>query len=503
VSEPAEDHYDELVEQLAAYEFDPLGFVLWAFPWGEPGTDLEHENGPDHWQRQALTMIGEALRAGGDLGAVVQFACRAGHGVGKSSFASWLMLWSVSTHELTRGRVTAMTETQLRTITWAELAKWHGLFIAKDLFDLQATSLTFRSEKLAKNWRIDATPWSKNRPAAFAGLHNKGKRIFLEFDEASEIDPIIWETAEGALTDKNTQIIWVALGNPTQAVGRFADCFKVGSRWITMTVDSRTSKFANKAKIQEWIDDYGEDSDFVRVRVRGLPPRLGINTFISEEVVTQARRRDLAPSAWLGWPKFMGIDPAREGDDLSVISIRQGPKLLGQWTFSGLDGPDLAARAVDLWRDHPEIAICGVDAIGIGASTVDALKRVAGFPLVPVNVALPAKDDSLYYNVRVELWGRMREWLKTGMILGEKDKGGDELAQELYTPQYGFDGKSRFQLEAKKDLKKADRLGRSPDRADSLALTFVGDTVAKKPMANPAKALPTRAQTRQRVVWTR
>ncbi len=497
------DIYDELVEQLASYEFDPLGFVRWAFPWGEPGTDLEHEAGPDHWQEAGLAAIGEQLRAGGDLGAVVQLAVRAGHGVGKSSFASWLILWAVSTHELTRGRVTAMTETQLRTITWSELAKWHGMFIAKDLFDLQATSLTFRSEKLSRTWRIDATPWSKNRPAAFAGMHNKGKRIFLEFDEASEIDPIIWETAEGATTDKDTQIIWIALGNPTQATGRFADCFRPDTRWMTLTVDSRQSKFSNKAKIQEWIDDYGEDSDFVRVRVRGLPPRLGINTFISEEVVTNARRRDLPPSAFQGWPKAMGIDPAREGDDLSVISIRQGPKLLGQWTYSGLDGPDLAARAVDLWRSHPEIAICGVDAIGIGASTVDALKRVPGFPLVPVNVALPAKDDSLYFNVRVELWGRMREWLKTAAILGDKDKGGDELAQELYTPQYGFDGKSRFQLEAKKDLKKADRLGRSPDRADSLALTFVGDTVAKKPTANPAKALPTRRDTRQCVVWTR
>ncbi len=503
MTESAVDPYEELVEKLAEFEFDPLGFVLWAWPWGEPGSDLEHEDGPDHWQREALRQIGDQLRAGGELGALVLWAIRAGHGVGKSAFVCWIILWAIATFEKTRGRVTAMTETQLRTVTWAELSKWHSMFIAKDLFDFQAESISCNNEGLSKQWRIDATPWSKHRPAAFAGLHNKGRRLLLIFDESSEIAPIIWETAEGALTDKNTQIIWLALGNPTQAVGRFADCFKPDSRWGTITVDSRQSKFSNKKLIDEWIAEYGEDSDFVRVRVRGLPPRLGINTFISEDVVTQAMRRDLAPSAFLGWPKAMGIDPARDGDDLSVITIRQGPKVLGQWTFSGLDGPDLSARAVDLWRDHPEISICGVDAIGIGASVVDALKRVPGFPLVPVNVALPPKDNTLYFNLRVELWGRMRDWLKTGAILGEKDKGGKELAQELYTPTYGFDGKSRFQLEAKKDLKKADRLGRSPDRADSLALTFVGDTVAKKPMANPAKALPTRAQTRQRVVWTR
>jgi hypothetical protein len=500
VTESVVDPYAELIEKLGEFEFDPLGFVLWSFPWGEPSTDLEHDDGPDHWQREALTKVGDALRAGGDLGAVVQMAVRSGHGVGKSAFVAWTVLWALSTHELTRGRVSAMTDSQLRNITWAELAKWHGLFIAKDLFDLQATSLSFANEKLARTWRIDATPWSKHKPAAFAGLHNKRKRILLIFDEASEIDPVIWETAEGALTDKETQIIWVALGNPTQPTGRFADCFRHGSRWESVTVDSRTSKFSNKDKIAEWIEDYGEDSDFVRVRVRGLPPRIGINTFISEDIVVAARRRDLAPSAFQGWPKSMGIDPAREGDDLSCITLRQGPKMLGQWTYSGLDGPDLAARAVDLWRQHPELSVCGVDAIGIGASCVDALKRVPNFPLVPVNVALPAKDDTLYYNIRVELWGRMREWLKTAAILGDKDKGGDELAAELYTPKYGFDGKSRFQLEAKKDMKKADRLGRSPDRADSLAMTFIDDTVARKPSVT-VKAQP--ATQRRRVIWSR
>lgn len=489
---------DELVERLAEFEFDPYGFVLWAWPWGEPGSWLEDFDGPDEWQSTVLKYIGDQLREGGDLGQIVQAAVRSGHGVGKSALVAWLCWWSISTHELTRGRVTAMTDTQLRTLTWAEVSKWHESFIAKEMFDLHATSISFRSPELAKQWRIDAVPWSKERPAAFAGLHNARRRLIVIMDESSEIDGIIWETTEGALTDANTQIIWVALGNPTQPVGRFAECFKADSRWFAMTVDSRTSKFSNKVKIQEWAEDYGEDSDFFRVRVRGLPPRAGINTLIPEELVVEAMRRDLAPSAWLGWPKVMGIDPAREGDDLSVITLRQGPKILFQRTFSGLDGPDLGAQAVDIWRQHPELAACGVDAIGIGASCVDALKRVPGFPLVPVNVALPAKDDTVYYNIRAELYGRAKEWLKGGMLPGEKERGAKELRDELTTVLYGFDGKSRVQLEAKKDQKK--RLGRSPDRADSFVLTFIMDTIARKPQSAPAKVVPVQ---KRRVVWSR
>jgi hypothetical protein len=472
--------------------------VLWAFPWGEPGTDLEHETGPDDWQTGVLTDIGDELRAGGDLGAVVLQAVRSGHGVGKSALVAWVILWAIATFELTRGRVTAMTETQLRTITWAEVAKWHGMFIARELFVWHATSLKAADERMSAVWRIDAVPWSKSNPASFAGLHNKRRRTLIVFDEASEIERIIWETAQGATMDAETQIIWLAFGNPTQPTGPFAECFGSKSRWKTRSIDSRTSRFSNKRLIQEWIDEYGEDSDFVRVRVRGLPPRLGINTFIPEDLVLDARRRDLPPSAWQVWPKTMGIDPARDGDDLSVITLRQGPKVLFQRRFSGLDGPDLAAQAVDIWRQHADMTLCAVDAIGIGASCVDALKRVPGFPLMPVNVALPAADDTLYANIRMELWAKGKEWLKSAAIPDD-----DDLAEELCALKYGFDGKSRFQLESKKDVKKADRLGRSPDRADSLMLTFIGETVAKRPLQRAAKAIPVDRGQRKRVVWSR
>jgi hypothetical protein len=190
--------------------------------------------------------------------------------------------------------VTANTDTQLRTKTWAELGKWYQLFIARQLFTLTATAIFIAGDPdRQKTWRIDQIPWSKERSEAFAGLHNQGKRIVVIFDEASAIDDLIWDVTEGALTDAKTQILWLRYGNPTKTSGRFFKNCTQGKRNTYVRVDSRTVSFTNKKQIEAWIEEYGEDSDFVRVRVKGEFPRAGYANFISPELVGQARRRRL------------------------------------------------------------------------------------------------------------------------------------------------------------------------------------------------------------------
>jgi hypothetical protein len=191
-------------------------------------------------------------------------------------------------------------------------------------------------------------------------------------------------------------------------------------------------------------------------------------------------------------PKRMSIDPARFGDDSSIITVRQGQKVLAQWAYSGLDGPDLASRAVlEVWNDHRDITGCAVDGIGIGASCCDALARVSGFPLIEVNVSVPAQDDGEYANLRAELYGYARRWLATAEIPDDQ-----ELQDQLCCIKYGFDGKSRIQLQSKRDLK-AEGFA-SPDKADSLSLSFYEDVVIRKTFSK-AKALPSR--TRPGRVW--
>ncbi|MBX3603196.1 MAG: terminase [Rubrivivax sp.] len=490
-SDAALDPLDDLLEQLAEFEFDPAGFVRWAFPWGAAGTMLANEPGPEKWQLAQLERIGERLRAGEDFAAVVREAISAGHGVGKSAEVSWLILWAISTHEDTRGVVTANTETQLRTKTWAELAKWHQVFIAKELFVLTATALYSADAKHARTWRIDQIPWSASNAEAFAGLHNKGKRILVVFDEASAIDDIIWETTEGALTDTGTQIIWAAFGNPTRTTGRFHKVCRRTGAWHYDRVDAREVRFTNKGQIQEWIDEYGEDSDFVRVRVRGLFPRAGFANFIGPELVEGARRRTVPMLAWRSHQLILSVDPARFGDDWSVITLRQGLKAHWQQALSGFDGPELCGRIVELVRQYPETSCIVYDANGNGADLDSALRRAPGLPtLIPVMWGVPAKDDKHYFNQRSEAWGKMKDWLAHGEIPDD-----DILADELSSLDYGYDGLFRIQLQSKKDAKKNG--GKSPDRADSLALSFIPELIDRKVVS--ARVRP---QQPRKVIWS-
>ena len=487
------DPVEEILEKLAEFELDPLGFVMWAFPWGMPGTSLEHEDGPEEWQRAQLTRMGEALRAGADTGVVIKEAISAGHGVGKSALVSWVILWALSTFEDTRGVVTANTAEQLKTKTWAELAKWYQAFMAKELFVLTATAIYSADPNHVRTWRIDATPWSAENTEAFAGLHNKGKRLLLIFDEASAIEDVIWEVAEGALTDANTQIIWCCYGNPTRTSGRFHKECTRPRRFHYDRVDSRKVRFTNKGQIQEWIADYGEDSDFVRVRVAGLFPRAGFANFIPPELPDQARagRRFVSRHAYGAYQKILSVDPARFGDDFSVITLRQGVKVHYQVALSGFDGPELCGRVVELVRQEKGISCIVYDANGNGADLDSALRRAPDLPpLIPVMWGVPAKDDKHYFNQRSEAWGKMKDWLATGEIPDD-----DQLCDEMCSLDYGYDALFRIQLQSKQDMKKNG--GKSPDRADSLALSFIPELIDRKIVT--AKVRP---QQRRKVVWS-
>lgn len=491
MTDTAVDPLEEVLEQLAEFEMDPAGFVRWAFPWGQEGTALVDEPGPEPWQIEQLETIGAKLRAGGDAGAVILEAISAGHGVGKSAEVAWLVLWAISTRENTRGVVTANTDTQLRTKTWAELARWHQLFIAKELFTLTATAIYSADTQHSKTWRIDQIPWSKERSEAFAGLHNKGNRILVIFDEASAIDDIIWETTEGALTDEKTQIIWCAYGNPTRTSGRFHKECSRPRRFRYSRVDSRQVLFTNKGQIQEWVDEYGEDSDFVRVRVKGQFPRAGFSNYIGPDLTEGARRREVPRMAYMQHQKILAVDPARFGDDKSVITLRQGLKVHYQVKLSGFDGPDLASRIVELVQKEPGISCIAYDANGNGADLDSALRRAPGLPLlVPVMWGIPAKDDKHFFNQRSEAWGKMKEWLAHGEIPDD-----DELCDQCTSLDYGYDAAFRIQLESKKDAKK--RGIQSPDCADSLAISFIPELIDRKVVT--AKVRP---QQPRKVVWS-
>ena len=449
----------ELAKVASDLRHDPLAFVYFAWEGVKP-----HD-----WQAEILTEIGDKLKAGEERSfAPILEAVASGHGIGKSCLVAWLILWALATESDCKIVVTANTENQLKTKTWSELSKWYSTFRYKHWFKLTATALFSSDANHERLWRADMIPWSERNTEAFAGLHNAGKRILLVFDEGSSIPDVIYEVSEGALTDEGTEIIWVAFGNPTRNSGRFRECFgRFRHRWTTRQVDSRDVPGTNKALIDQWIDDYGEDSDFVRVRVRGEFPRAGSNQLIPTDLVIDAQERDLPGSLYSTYPKYIGVDVARFGDDLSVITRRQGPKVFDMVHYSGIDTMELASYVHDEFKRW-SADVCFVDGVGVGGGTVDRLKQL-GVEVVDVQSGAQAKDKRTYANVRAELWGNMKEWLD-----GDVDLPRDSLLKDdLIQPEYGFNNRMQLQLEKKEDMKK--RALRSPDKADSLAMTFFAD----------------------------
>ena len=462
----------DLLEWLASCKDRPRRFVAGAFPWGEGS--LAGKTGPEPWQNEILQRLEDGLI---DISTAIKLAVASGHGVGKSTLVSWIVLWAFSTFPDTKGVVTANTETQLKTKTWAELGKWFNLFIARDLFVLTATALLSRDKERERTWRIDQVPWSEKNTEAFAGLHNLGKRVLLVMDEASAIPDVVHEVAEGALTDANTQIIWLMFGNPTRSIGRFRSAFDEtghGKFWKVMQVDSRTVSFTDKKQIQNWIEAYGEDSDFVRVRVLGVFPRAGEMEFISASDVDAAMLRE--PASSVADPLALGCDVARYGANESVIAFRKGRDARTMtWEFyRGINTVELAAKINNAHGVHTTDGIF-IDGGGVGGGVVDNV-RALGLHCWDVQFGGGAdvggystgNVGEMYANKRAEMWGAMRAWLRAGGAIPSDP----DLRAQLIAPLYGLDNKGRIQLEKKEDMMR--RLGsdKSPDRADALALTF-------------------------------
>lgn len=443
------------LEEAARYYADPVGWVLWAYAWGEG--DLAGQM-PDAWQLQVLGDIAEGLRTNQDTGAS-RIAVASGHGIGKTALASWIIQWFISTRPTPQIVVTSGRKEQLLHKTWRELAVWHRRSIISPDFEWTATR--YNRVGWRDTWFAAAVPWSIHNPDAFQGTHEK--HVLMLFDEGSAIEDPIWEVSEGAMTTPGA--VWVVFGNPTRNSGRFYQCFgQFRHRWVTRQVDSRTARLPNKAQIAEWVEDYGEDSDFVRVRVRGVFPRAGLMQLISSEDVELASQRK--PDGWDGLPRIMGVDVARYGDSKTVIAMRQGPKLHPLHKFRGLAVDEVADRVawhIGDWRPDA----CFIDATGLGAGVYDTLVRWGHRDVVSaVYVGARARKDSAYYNLRAEVWVAMRDWIReTGCLPSDQ-----ELRDALTSPEYGVDAKQRLQLERKEDMR--ERGLASPDEADALAMTF-------------------------------
>lgn len=455
---------EQLIEELASFNARPLDFVLWAFPWGEVGTELEHRKGPEPWQRKLLQDLQDNIPGASDA---IQIAVRSGHGVGKSALVCWMIIWAVSTREDTKGVVTANTEKQLRLKLWAELSKWARLFIGDRFFKVTATSIQAVDATREREWRIDAIPWSEDNPEAFAGLHNYGKRILVIFDEASGIVDKIWETMAGVMNEADTEIFWFAFGNPTRNTGRFRECFNPegqGQFWQTYHVDSREVSFTNKDRIEREIKLWGVDTDYIKVRWLGEFPVAGTSQLISSELVRLAQQREASCQPWE--PLILALDVARFGNNASVAVLRRGKdaRSIAAIRWRGLSTVELGSAVANLIASHdPDMVF--IDEGGVGGGVIDFVRHL-GHSVVGVNfgsTALIPLGGEKAANKRAEMYLSLRHWLREGGAI----PADEDLFRELISIEYGHKRSDEsILLTPKADLED------SPDWSDALAMTF-------------------------------
>lgn len=456
----------ELQRLVSSCYADPVKHVEISYPWGS-GVLKGRE--PQAWQLELLEDLAEQVERRRFDGirpvAPIQFSTASGHGIGKSALVAWLIRWILDTRPMAKGIVTANTAEQLRTKTWGELAKWHNLGLTRHWWQLNsgAGALSIYHKHHREQWRCDAQTCREEQSEAFAGLHAANSSPFYIFDEASAVPDKIFEVREGGLTDGEP--LTFDFGNPTRNSGRFFEntVGKHRHRYIRRQIDSRDVEITNKQLFDEWAEVYGEDSDFFRVRVKGMFPRAGSLQFIPTPFYEGNVDRDVyvGPQE----PLVFGVDVARFGDDKSVIWARRGRDCAtyAPRVYSEIDTQQLAAH-VAAWVDELSPDAIFVDGGGVGGGVVDRLRQL-GYETIEINFGAKATLPG-FADMRAQCWGRMKEALKDGVRLPAID----DLRSDLIGVQYGYDVRNNIRLERKEDMKK--RGLASPDLADALALTY-------------------------------
>ena len=457
----------QLADAMAECYANPLRHVMLSYPWGSG--ILNGRDGPLDWQQEYLTMLGNEVSRrnfnGTDPVPPLRVTCASGHGIGKSTLTAWLVKWVMDTRPFAKGVVTANTAEQLRTKTWAELAKWHNMSITKHWYHLNSGggSMNLYHKMHRETWRVDAQTSREENSEAFAGLHAANSTPFYIFDEASAIPEKIFEVREGGLTDGEPMTF--DFGNPTRNSGRFYQNMigRHKHRFIRRFIDSRNVSITNKQLLAQWVEDYGEDSDFVKVRVRGVFPSAASMQFIPSEVVDNCMNQDIAVEPHE--PLVMGVDVARFGDDQSVIWLRQGRDCVSQGIkkYRGVDTMTLASEVAAIAsKKNPNTIF--IDGGGVGGGVIDRCRQL-GLEVVEVNFGSKATVSG-YANLRAQCWGNLRDAMVSGIMLDDDP----DIRADLTSVEYGYNTRNQIQLEKKEDMKK--RGLSSPDLADALALTF-------------------------------
>ncbi|SDH04295.1 hypothetical protein SAMN05660368_03737 [Marvinbryantia formatexigens] len=441
---------------------------------------------PDEWQRDALMDLAEESRV----------AVKSGQGVGKTGIEAVAVLWFLSCFRYARVVATAPTRQQLHDVLWSEIAKWQERSpLLKAILRWTKTYVYVKGYE--KRWFAVARTATK--PENMQGFHEDNMLFIV--DEASGVADPIMEAVLGTLSGGNNKLLMC--GNPTRTTGTFYDAFtKDRSIFACHTVSSLDSSRTDKNNIDALIRKYGEDSNLVRVRVKGLFPKQDDDVFISQELIDQCTSRQYELPESRGMAQvILGVDVARYGNDETVIyrNFKGRIKMV-----RNRRGQNLMATAGDIVREYRHIVdgypgfdgkiYINIDDTGLGGGVTDRLREVkkeqklTRMVIIPINAAEKIETDTkagkeaaeYYNNLTTHMWAAVRELLEKREIVIEDDA---ETVAQLSMRKYTVASNGKIEIEPKKEMKK--RGLDSPDRADALTLSCYLGKIKKHTGAAP------------------
>ena len=453
------------------------------------------------WQQRKIY---EAIA---DHGAKV--TVRSGHGIGKSGAAAGAILWFLETRDFPKVPCTAPTAHQLKDVLWAEIAKWirnadalsrargdSPLFGLGNLFSVTNDRVYDPSAK--GEWFAVARTSGRDNPDALQGFHATeitisddgqsvdesadGGHIMFVIDEASGVYNDVFEVAEGALSSSGARLLM--LGNPTRSIGYFADSHRRNrGEFTALHFRTSDSPLADPEYRERLVRKWGEGSNIVRVRADGEFPKQDDDALISFESCLACVER--APYGERCEVRI-GVDPARFGDDRTVLIARRGRDILEVLIRPKQDTMVTVGDAINLRKKHQAKGIW-VGATGF-QGIVDRLAE-QGENVIEVveGASAPAigeePEDMQPKLVRDFIWYEGMKWIRDeAPSFGAIDRDiADDLAVELSSVRYSFDSSGRMKVEGKDEIKKPKRLGRSPDIADAVLVTFMPEETGQAP----------------------
>lgn len=358
---------------------------------------------------------------------------------------------------------------QAKAVAWGPLKERMSPILAAGAAEISEGELTITFANGATIRLFGA-----DNPDAMRGLGLDGVVV----DEVAQIKPEVWfEVVKPTLADRTGWALFI--GTP-KGVNLFSELYNEGLRtenWYSKSWTVYETEALPEAEVRMF-----EES----VATGAYPDTAWRREFLcdftasgEDQLISLADSRAAAGRVYRSEdfshaPRVIGVDPARFGDDRSVIVRRQGLQMLNPIVYSGIDNMQLAsavAAQIEEWK--PQAVF--IDSGG-GAGVIDKLRRELGHRVIEVHFGGKPTNVALFKNRRAEMWWTMAEWLRDGGAIPDDSR----LIQELATPVYWFDPTGKRVLEPKDKIKERLPGAGSPDLADALALTFASPVSPKK-----------------------